>query len=92
MGDHDFDQPPAKSYPAMLLKHEHVREVGRGGVVGNDAREAGRLFSEVQPKTQRACYAALYILVRDARGPVGAREEPVYDPEVQTRIIGASSS
>ena len=89
MGDHDSDQPPAKSYPAMLLKHEHVREVG---VVGNDAGEAGRLFPEIQPEGQGVLYPEPDVRFRDARSPVGAREEPVYDPEVQTRIIGASSS
>jgi hypothetical protein len=74
--------------PKRLLEDKDVREIGKRRLVGDDAREADLPPSIESAEAQRSGDRAFDRPPRNSRRPVGAREIPVDDVEVEKGGIG----
>jgi hypothetical protein len=88
MHEDALDEPVAESAAATVLDDEDVGEIGVGGEVGDDAREADLAITLEETERDGAGDGALDDVARDARRPVGSGQDAVHEIDVEPRAIG----
>jgi hypothetical protein len=83
----DFHEPGAEAAALVGFEDENVGEVSIRRSIGDDAGETDLLPSAVHSETQGIANGARDNLARNAFAPIGAREKPVDDIEVDPARI-----
>ena len=89
MGEDGLDQPLAQVLAPVLLKDEHIRQVGEGGSVRDHPRKSHLLRAPVHPEHQRVLHGPPHHVEGHAAGPVRPLQVAVDDVEIEAGSIVA---
>ena len=87
MHEDALDEPVAESAAAAFLDDEDVGEIGVGGEVGDDAREADLAITLKEAERDGAGDGALDDVALYAGRPVGGGQDAVHEIDVEPRAI-----
>lgn len=89
VGHDGFDEPLAETVGAVVFVDEDIAQVGKDGVVADDAGETDLPVAVVETEDQRMVEGAFGAFARTSRCPVGAGEESGDGVTVEAGGVGA---
>jgi hypothetical protein len=89
MSQDRLDQPLSETDVALLGDNEDIGEVGKGRLVGDEARKANLRAVAIETERHRVSNRAMHCFERDVACPMRALGEKIMDPfDIETGGIG----